>query len=124
MLKHASAFSLCVAVVALLSAPVWSEQQLAVPLSAGVQAKAFTFDSKEALAGWAITGDVTIDVAKGREGGSGSVKVGPGGKALLKLRERDESGKVEVWIYDDGTEPEDVKASRLGPRWGLVQSDG
>ena len=123
MLKHASAFGLCIAAVVVLSAPVWSEQQLAVP-SAGVQAKAFTFNAKEALAGWAITGDVTIDVAKGREGRSGSVKIGPGGKALLKLRERDESGKVEVWIYDDGTEPEDVKASRLGPRWGLVQSDG
>ncbi|MGB2863519.1 MAG: hypothetical protein WBC05_09370 [Sedimentisphaerales bacterium] len=124
MLKHASVFSLYVAAVALLSAPAWSEQQLAVLRSAGVQAKAFTFDGKEALAGWVITGDVTIDVAKGHEGGSGSVKVGPGGKALLKLRERDESGKIEVWIYDDGTAPEDVKASRLGPRWGLVQSDG
>ena len=131
MLKHASAFSICVAVVVLLSATVWSEQstgrltaQFAVPRSAGVQAKAFTFDGKKVLAGWAITGDVTIDVAKVRESGSGSVKVGPGGQALLKLRERDESGKVEIWVYDDGTVPEDVKAGRLGPRWGLMQSDG
>ena len=91
---------------------------------AGVQAKAFTFDGKEALAGWTITGDVTIDAAKGREGRNGSLKVGPGGKAVLKLRDRDESGKVEFWVYDDGTAPEDAKASRLGPRWGLVQSDG
>jgi hypothetical protein len=124
MLKHTSAFGLCIAAVAVLSATVWSQQQLAVPRSAGVQAKAFTFDGKEALAGWTITGDVTIDAAKGREDRNGSLKVGPGGKALLKLRERDESGKVEVWAYDDGTAPEDVKAGRLGPRWGLVQSDG
>ena len=124
MLKHVSVFGLCVTTVAVLSAPAWSAQQLAVPRSADVQAKAFTFDGKEALAGWAITGDVTIDVAKGREGGSSSLKVGPGSKALLKLRERDESGKVEVWVYDDGTASEDVKAGRLGPRWGLVQSDG
>jgi len=124
MLKHASVFSLCIAAVAVLSAPVWSEHLLAVTQSAGVQAKTFTFDGKEALAGWTITGDVTIDVTKGREGRNGSLKVGPGGKALLKLRETDESGKVEVWVYDDGTEPEDVKAGRLGPRWGLVQSDG
>ncbi len=87
MLNHTSAFSLFVVAVALLSAPVWSEQQLAVPRSAGVQAKAFTFDGKEALAGWAITGDVTIDVAKGREGRHGSLKVGPGGDPRLHIFE-------------------------------------
>jgi len=131
MLKHASVFVLCIAAVAVLSAPARSKQstgrlmtQLAVPRSAGMQAKAITFDGKEALAGWAITGEVTIDAAKGRDGGNNSLKIGPGGKALLKLRERDESGKVEVWIYDDGTVPEDVKAGRTGPRWGLVQNDG
>ena len=131
MLKHASVFSLCIAAVAVLSAPVWSEQStgrltalLAVTQSAGVQAKTYTFDGKEALAGWTITGDVTIDVTKGRESRNGLLKVGPGGKALLKLRESDESGKIEVWVYDDGTKPEDVKVGRLGPRWGLVQSDG
>jgi hypothetical protein len=131
MLKHASVFVLCIAAVAVLSAPVWSEKssgnlisQLDVPRSAGMQAKAITFDGKEALAGWATTGEVTIDAAKGRDGGNSSLKIGPGGKALLKLREKDESGKVEVWVYDDGTVPEDVKAGRTGPRWGLVQSDG
>jgi hypothetical protein len=131
MLKYASAFGLCIVVVAVLSAPVWSEQstghltaQLAVPLSAGVQAKAFNFDGEEALARWVITGNVVIDVTKSRESGNSSLKIGPGGKALLKLREKDESGKVEVWIYDDGTVPEDVKAGRTGPRWGLVQNDG
>ena len=29
-----------------------------------------------------------------------------------------------MWVYDDGTTPEQVKASRVGPRWGLVQNDG
>ena len=123
-MKHASVFGLCVAAVAVLSATAWSEQQLAVSRSAGVQAKAFTFDGKEALAGWAITGNAAIDTTRGRGDGNSSLKVGPGGKAMLKLRESDESGKVEVWVYDDGTKPEDVKAGRLGPRWGLVQSDG
>ncbi len=83
-----------------------------------------TFDGNEPLAGWTITGDVTIDVAKGRQGKGRSLRIGPGGKALLKLRDRDESGKVEFWLYDDGTTPEDAKAHRVGPRWGLVQSDG
>jgi len=90
----------------------------------GEQAKAFTFDGNGALSGWTITGDVTIDVAKCREGRNGSLKIGPNGKALLKLRDRDESGKVEFWVYDDGAMPEDPKANRPGPRWGLVQSDG
>jgi hypothetical protein len=42
----------------------------------------------------------------------------------LKLRDRDGSGKVEFWVYDDGTRPADPKTNRLGPRWGLVQGDG
>ena len=49
---------------------------------------------------------------------------GPGGKAVLKLRENDASGKVEFWVYDDGTKPENAKALGVGPRWGLVQNDG
>jgi len=132
----------CLAAVAGLSAPVWSQWQLAVRQPAGEQgeprhsdggvnrlapqfiAGILSFDSKESLAGWTITGDVTIDVAKGRLGKGRCLKIGPGGKALLKLRDRDESGKVEFWLYDDGTAPEDAKAHRVGPRWGLVQSDG
>ena len=42
----------------------------------------------------------------------------------MKLRDGDASGKVEFWVHDDGTRPENPKASRLGPRWGLVQNDG
>jgi len=124
MLKQVSVFVFCVAAIAGLSVPVWSQQQLAVPQPAGEQTKVFTFDGNEPLAGWTITGDVTIDVAKGRQGKGRSLKVGPNGKALLKLRDRDESGRVEFWVYDDGTKPDDPKAHRLGPRWGLMQSDG
>jgi hypothetical protein len=36
MLNHASAFSLCGMAIALLSVPVWSEQQLAVLRDQGV----------------------------------------------------------------------------------------
>ncbi|HIJ53076.1 MAG TPA: hypothetical protein HPP66_07970 [Planctomycetes bacterium] len=124
MLKQLSVFGLCVVAIAVLSAPVRSQHQPTVPQPAGNQAKAFTFDGNKALAGWTIKGDVTIDAAKGRQGKGHSLKIGPGGKALLKLRDSDESGKVNVWVYDDGTTPENAKASRLGPRWGLVQSDG
>ncbi|MGD0090913.1 MAG: hypothetical protein ABSE73_13430 [Planctomycetota bacterium] len=91
---------------------------------AGDEARKIVFGSKEALAGWTITGDVAIDPAKAREGQNSSLKVAAGGKALLKLRDKDESGKVEIWVYDDCALPEDVKAHRAGPRWGLVQNDG
>ncbi|HUT00991.1 MAG TPA: hypothetical protein VM031_00945, partial [Phycisphaerae bacterium] len=82
------------------------------------------FDAQDSLAGWVTTGDVAVDLAKGRGGKGGALKVGPGGKAVLKLREKDESGKVEVWVHDDGTTPADAKAHRVGPRWGLLQADG
>ena len=88
----------------------------AVTIPAGTVSGKFTFTGTESLANWTITGDVTIDAEKNRREKESSLRIGPGGKALLKLRERDESGKVEVWIYDDGTIPEDVKAHRVGPR--------
>ena len=124
MLKQVSVFGLCVAAIAGLSAPVRSQQQRAIPQPAGNQAKAFTFDGNKPLAGWTIKGDVTIDVAKGRQGKGRSLKIGPGDKALLKLRDSDESGKVDVWVYDDGTTPENAKARRVGPRWGLERQAG
>ncbi len=82
------------------------------------------FANPGALAGWDLKGAVSIDPNRGRESESSSLKIAPGAKALLKLREQDASGKVEFWIYDDATRPDNPKASRVGPRWGLVQSDG
>jgi len=88
-------------------------------------AKAATFDSAEAIAGWTTSGDVSVDASKNREGeGGGALKVGPGGKAVWTLRDTDGSGKVDLWIFEDQTKPADPKARRVGPRWGLVQKDG
>ena len=92
--------------------------------AAGAPAKHLDFGTSQDLAGWVISGGASIDPNKSREGKGGSLKIGPGAKALLKLRDQDQSGKVEFWVYDDGTQPENAKASRVGPRWGLVQSDG
>ena len=103
---------------------IWSRNNFAAGLHAGSESKKFSFASAKSLTNWTITGDVTIDAAKSRQGNGGSLKIGPGGKALLKLRDSDESGKVEVWIYDDVTTPENAKGRRVGPRWGLVQGDG
>ena len=124
MCYRLSVLCLLAAAFAGLPGRVLSQEKPAAAKTAGERPKTYLFDSKEALAGWTVTGDVAIDTAKGREGKGGSLKVGPGGKALLKLRDKDESGKVELWVYDDGTKPANPKANRAGPRWGLVQGDG
>ncbi len=117
-------FSLSAVIVTTLTTLSWSQNSPASTLPVVSEPEKFAFDSSKSLAGWTITGDVTIDMAKSHQGKGRSLKVSPGGRALLKLRESDESGKVEVWIYDDGTTPENAKGHRVGPRWGLVQSDG
>jgi hypothetical protein len=125
MWKHALKLSLLVlaAAIASQSAEVLSQQKFTAGPS-GEAARRFTFDNDQTLTNWTITGDVTIDGTKGRGGTAGALKVGPGAKALLRLRDRDESGQVDVWIYDDGATPENAKINRPGPRWGLVQNDG
>lgn len=82
------------------------------------------FANQTELNAWAVSGDVALDSSKGRENGGGSLRIGPGGRAVLKLRGQDGSGKAEFWVYDDGGVPENPKANRAGPRWGLVQNDG
>ena len=111
-------------IVLTIVAGIWSHAWSDTTLSAGETAKTWTFDSDNALTGWVIDGNVNIDSSRTRQGTGGALKVGPGGKAVLRFRDEDESGRVDVWVYDDSTVPEDAKARRVGPRWGLVQSDG
>ena len=124
--NNVSALGLLVLIAAVASQPaqVLSQQNSPGVPPDGETVRKLTFDSDQALANWTTTGDVTIDRTKGREGAEGVLKVGPGGKALLRLRDKDESGQVEFWVYDDGSTPENSKSSRVGPRWGLVQNDG
>ncbi|HOI55349.1 MAG TPA: hypothetical protein PLP01_08890 [Phycisphaerae bacterium] len=87
--------------------------------------KTMGFEGEGALAGWTVTGPVATAAGKGRDGQGAALTIGSGGKALLKLRDADGSGKVELWVYDDLTSPENPRAAtRPGPRWGLVQKDG
>jgi hypothetical protein len=83
----------------------------------------YDFNSADSLKDWTVSGSAAIDSTKDRQGAGGSLKIGPGGSALLKLRAEDGSGKVELWIYDDDSKPENPRAGRVGPRWGLLQSD-
>ncbi|MBN1507135.1 MAG: hypothetical protein JW955_09840 [Sedimentisphaerales bacterium] len=124
MLKKIWMLSLSAAVAAALPTSIRGQTSPAPILREAGKPGRFAFDSEEALSLWTITGDVSIDMSKGRDGSKASLRVGPGGKALLKLRDRDESGKLELYLYDDGSNPKDPKAHRVGPRWGLVQSDG
>jgi hypothetical protein len=117
-------FSLSAVIAVSSTVLIWSRNNFAATLPAGSESKKFVFDSIKSLDNWTITGNVTIDMAKSRQGKGCSLRIGPGGKALLKFRDSDESGKVDVWIYDDGTTPENTRAHRAGPRWGMVQSDG
>lgn len=68
MAKRISVSSLAFCWVALIA---WWLPGLQAPLlskPAGGEAGRITFDAKDALAGWTITGDVTVDLAKGRGG--------------------------------------------------------
>ena len=121
MWKKVLVMGVLVGVVAMVSAPIWSQDKAATSQPAG---KSFTFDSNDALEGSRIVGDVAIDMSKPREGKGGSLKVLPEAKATFKLDPKDGCGKVEMYVFDDGTKPEDPKAGRAGPRWGIVQSDG
>ncbi|MBI5383109.1 MAG: hypothetical protein HZA90_00325 [Verrucomicrobia bacterium] len=113
-----------------MNSPAWLPFRLAalvaLPLSvaASEAVRSVHFDRNETLADWTITGAVAVDTARTRDGQGGALKVSPNSTALLKLRDQDGSGKIELWVYDDGTKPENAKANRVGPRWGLVQSDG
>ena len=88
-----------------------------------LETRQWTFDNEEALAGWTVTGELGFDGTQSREGRQGSLRIGPGGKVSIKLRDVAASGKLEIWVYDDGTTPDNVKAARVGPRWGLLESD-
>ena len=124
VLKQLLVVSLLLAAVAGAPVAIRSQEKPAAQPSAGQAVKKFAFESQEALAGWTLAGDVSVDPAIAREDKGGALRVGPGGRAVLKLREDDGSGKVECWVYDDGAKPGDLKAARVGPRWGLVQRDG
>ena len=96
----ASGLASCWVLVIAGSLPIRQAPLLAQLAGGGVRKT--TFDGKDSLAGWTITGDVAIDPAKGRGGQGGALKVGPGGKAVLKLREADDQ-RPEIISYRRST---------------------
>ena len=61
--------------------------------------KTATFDDDASLKGWLLTGPAAVDKAKGRAGSGGALKLGPGAKAVWKLRDANDSGRLELWAY-------------------------
>lgn len=118
-LESANWFCLMIALCAALHTPV-NAAECNGPED---PSKQIPIDAAKGLADWKITGDVSID-PNGRAVASSALKIGPGGSALFKLRDADGSGKVEMWVYDDLTTPTNFKTNRVGPRWGLVASNG
>jgi hypothetical protein len=82
MLKQVSLVGLIFAAVAPVGF-LWSQGLPCAAPAAGEPARKWAFDSEEALTGWTVTGDVSVDVSKSREGSRGSLQIGPGAKAAL-----------------------------------------
>ena len=76
------------------------------------------------LRNWVVEGAVEMDAAKPGPDGAPSIKIAPGAKAVLKLRDEDGSGKVTLHVYDDGVVGSPGKVKANGPRWGVRQADG
>ncbi len=94
---------------------------LAAVAAAGAdEARTFTFDDADALDAWTTKGGVELDDTHSRSGKA--LRIPPGGSAVLKLTDTPGAGKVELWVYEDMTVPENPKKRRVGPRWGLLGS--
>lgn len=89
----------------------------------GPQTLSLGFDSTAELTKVRCTGKVGIDARRAREGG-GALRIEPGARVIVPLRKTDGTGKVVVWVYDEGSAPADPKKHAAGPMWGLVQTDG
>ena len=76
------------------------------------------------LKNWVVEGSVVMDAAKPGPDGTPAIKIAPGAKAVLKLRDEDGSGKVTLRVYDDGKVGSPGRIKVAGPRWGLQQADG
>ncbi len=85
--------------------------------------RVFGFDSLASPTGLTSSGAVSIDADLTRSG-TGALRIGPGGKAVLKLRDRNGSGRVEMWVHEDGAASPSPKKRAAGAMWGLVQADG
>ena len=111
-------------VVAAALALFGSPEAYAASPSCCEQTRTFDFKTRDALNGWTITGDVTIDTAKAGEARrlaqDRSRRQGPAEAS----RQRTHPARSSSGSTTTAPSPSNVKAHRVGPRWGLVQNDG
>jgi len=74
--------------------------------------------------GWALAGGAAVDPARNHAGAGGALRLPPGGSATWSPRSENGSGRVDLWVYDDLSQPPNPKERRVGARWGLIQKDG
>ncbi|MBT3379274.1 MAG: hypothetical protein HN742_03625 [Lentisphaerae bacterium] len=86
--------------------------------------KRAAFDGPDELKEWQTSGDVGFEALRSHGADGGSLRIGPGGKAVWLLRDANGSGTVDLWVYDDGSAPAKPKVRVTGPYYGVVQSDG
>jgi len=82
-------------------------------IAAGLFASALHADPQ-----WELT-KASWDESKPGTDGKPSLKIEPGGKAVLKFSNDNVSGKVSMAVWDDGTQAVTDKSSAKGPRWGI-----
>ncbi len=84
----------------------------------------FGFDNAGELQEWEITEGVSFDPERMRGEEGGSMRVEPGARASLGLRDTDGGGRVDIWFYEDGTRRADPDQRGAGPLAGVVDADG
>lgn len=97
---------------------------LCVAVPAVAATRAFRFDAPADLSAWRLEEKASLDTAKHTGEGGSSLKLEPGAKATLVLSEENRSGRVSMWVSEDGSAPADPKKYGSGPLWGLVEADG
>lgn len=76
------------------------------------------------LSRWKVEGEVTLDPAQAGPDGKPSLRIPPGSRAALTLRDTDGSGRVSFFVFDDGAVASPGKVKAVGPRWGTSESNG
>ncbi|MDF3129561.1 hypothetical protein P0Y35_10185 [Kiritimatiellaeota bacterium B1221] len=93
-----------------------------------VRAAAATLCAVSSLSAWAAPDwslkNAELDSSKPGSDGKPSLKIAPGGSAILNLGSQSTSGTVTMEVWDDGSKSIEGKDRGVGPRWGISSGNG